>query len=97
MTVDKLSRFSISSIPLTRDNPAANTSAGTRSEQASSSAQQNSEAVRIGAGFESSAGSASAEASNAAKVARLREQVASGSYKPDTTKVAEALARDLFA
>jgi anti-sigma28 factor (negative regulator of flagellin synthesis) len=60
-------------------------------EPEAQSASNQSQAVQVDSGF-GSGSSVSPE-----RLAELRSQVQSGQYNPDLTKVAEAVARDLFA
>lgn len=75
----------------------AESSQATSKTQADAAADQGrSEAVTISQGF--GRGSEEAEsAARSARVAELKSAVQSGSYNPDSQKVAESVARELFA
>ena len=63
-------------------------------------AQETPQAANIGSNSEAARVAISSDSSQAdrtTRVAQLKEQVASGEYKPDSREVAKALARDLFA
>ncbi len=90
MNVDKLARLFAAQGGSLRAVSGGNTEA-VASEP--SAAPEN--AVKVASNF----GTATSEADISARrsrVAELKEQVASGSYKPDSTEVAKAVYRDLF-
>ncbi|NDC38308.1 MAG: flagellar biosynthesis anti-sigma factor FlgM [Proteobacteria bacterium] len=91
MKVDKIARlFSAQSEPAPVSQPPA-TAAGSQTPADAG-------AVRIAASLQGpSASDATDGGGRAARLAQLKEQVASGSYNPDPQKVASAVLQDLFA
>ena len=74
-----------------QDIPAQNS----RTKKAEESVS-NSEAVKVSPELSRTSAS-SADAERAEKVARLKKEVAAGTYKPDLQKVAAAVVQELFA
>ncbi len=91
MGVDKVSRL----LRAFHQSSSAENSQVKQAEQ--SAVAQNSPAVSLAPGFGSSASEVRSDRSRSDRVAELKKQVTEGTYKPDSTKVAEAVARELFA
>ena len=90
MGVDKVSR-------LLRAFHQSSTTENSQVKQAEENAvARNTPAVSLAPGFGSSTSEVRGEKSRGERVAELKKQVADGSYKPDSIKVAEAVARELF-
>ncbi len=94
MTVDKLSRLFSALGGSTQGYSSTNSKKA--ETEAATTAVRSTEAVAIANNFGQNS-EAATEASRKARVEEIKSQVKNGSYKVDSAKVAEALARDLFA
>lgn len=94
MGIEKLSRF-LGGLSGSADTSNVQQIAPKSSEAAETQAASgaSTEAVKLSQGLGDNDGDGD---DRAAKVARLKEQVANGSYKPDTRAVASAVAQELF-
>lgn len=87
MKLERLSRF-INAL----NTPAQTTQLNSTAAQ--SAAIQNEEAVKVSSGLTSNE---TTQSERQKKIDSLKEQVATGAYKPDSMDVARAIANDLFA
>ena len=78
-------------------NSFGSTSPSTAAKQTNESNKIADEAVKIASGFGKSSSTEETPPARARRVAELAEQVRAGTYKPDSTAVATAVARELFA
>jgi anti-sigma28 factor (negative regulator of flagellin synthesis) len=78
-------------------NNFGSTSSATAAQSTNESNKAADEAVKIAAGFGNANSTEESAPTRARRVAELAEQVRAGTYKPDTTEVANAVARELFA
>lgn len=90
MKIGKISRLLSAFNPVTQ-------SATQQSSAQQSEANQNRDAVRLTSSLASNPPPKTEDEVRRAKVAAIRKQVDSGTYRVDKDKVAEALARDLLA
>lgn len=91
MTVDKLSRF----LPALGQSAQNSTNATKTPVGEDAPTTRAAEAVELAGNF--GVGDSGDNGAKRARVEELKQAVAAGSYKPDTTKVAEAVVRELFA
>ena len=89
MQVDKIGRL-IQAL----SNAAQNQTKTAPVDASEAKASQQSSAVKLSDGFGTSVDEASSARQE--RVAQIKEQVASGTYQPDTYAVASAVARELF-
>ena len=93
MTIDKLSRLFSALGGSSQGYSSTNSSGNTKEAETQ---PQGGEAVRFASDFGKTESSSDA-AARKARVDELKAAVQSGSYKVDSYKIAEAVARDLFA
>jgi len=78
-------------------NSFGSTTPSTDAQRTSESNRAADEAVRISSGFGKASSTEEGSETRARRVAELAEQVRAGTYKPDSSQVASAVARELFA
>lgn len=93
MKVDKLSRLLEAFGQANQNSPVRR---ATSTESESVAASRNSSAVALAPGFGSSESSEAKSQSRSERVQELKSQVQSGTYKPDSYAVAEAVAKELL-
>ena len=92
MKVDKLSRLLEAFGQVNQNSPVR----GATTQSESVAASRNSSAVALAPGFGTSESSEAKTQSRSERVQELKSQVDSGSYKPDSFAVAQAVARELL-
>ncbi len=91
MSIDKLSRLFSALGQSTQSYP----STSTKTEEVTVARAASSEAVKVSGDFQGV--KESGDSSRSARIAEIKRQVSEGTYNPDRTAVAEAVARELFA